>query len=289
VTVGIGVLAEYGDFVIMGTDMRATYPGLPVPHDECAKAWLTDKPIQCGVAVAGTLRIAQPFVDFLQFYLDKAAKEKPIYRDHVEFAIDKARFRVWRRLIDWEMKASYGMSLDEWKSGKVLGKGKLDRLVFQAGKALMKATDLNLEVLIAGFVDAQLLFYKASRKHHLEAVSTPGVQVIGSGGTLAMTHLNRRSQQVTCSFARSILHVAEAIDEAKKEPGKTVGDAGWIFALHKNGDAVYIKPDHPTLLGWKKAYAGRDSTASLQNCKMSDIQAKGMTRPLVLKKSMGRR
>jgi len=26
-------------------------------------------------------------------------------------------------------------------------------------------------------------------------------------------------------------------------------------------------PDHPTLVGWKKAYAGRDSTYSLQNCK----------------------
>lgn len=277
------MIAEHGDIVVMGTDMRATYPGLPAPHDECAKAWLTDKPIQCGVAVAGTLRIAQPFIDFLSFYFERAGKKKPIYREHVEYAIGMARYRTWREILDWEMKMSYGMSLGEWKSGKVPGQGKMNKFVLNAGKALINATDLNVSALIGGFVEGQLLFYKADGKRHLEAVSTPGVQVIGRGGALAMAHLNGREQTMACSFARSVLHVAEALDEARKEPTGTVGKPAWIFAIAKSGAAAYIEPDHPTLLGWKKAYRNRANTSSLQNCKISDIQAKGMTKPLAVR------
>jgi hypothetical protein len=283
-TIGIGVIAEHGDMVVMGTDMRATYPKLPTAHEGCAKAWLMPKPIQCGVSVAGKLTVGQTFVDFLAFYLEKAAKENPIYRDHVEIAIDKARFRTWRRLIDWDMKTTFGMSLDEWKSGKVVGTGKLDSRLFEGGKLLMRATDLEVEALVAGYVNEQLLFYKASRKRPLESTATPGVQVIGTGGVLAMNHLNRREQTMACSFARSVLHVAEALEEARKEPNGTVGKPAWIFAITKKGEAAYIKPDHPTLTGWKKAYKNRNDTTSLQNCKLSEIQAKGMTKPLDVQK-----
>ncbi len=76
VSVGIGVVAERGDMVIMGTDMRGTFPRLATAHEECAKAYLMPPPILCGVAVAGTLRVAQPFVDFLAFYLERLAKRR---------------------------------------------------------------------------------------------------------------------------------------------------------------------------------------------------------------------
>jgi len=286
-TVGIGVLAESMDMVIVGCDMRATFPRLGTAHEECAKAWILEKPFQCGVAVAGKLRIAQPFVDYLTFNMTQVAKEPTIYREHVETAIDAARFRIWKRLLDWEMKKSYGLSLSDWQCGKVPA-GKLDPLTLKAGKVLIATTQLDLEALVAGFVNGQLLFYKASVMHPLEAVSTPGVQVIGTGGALAMAHLNRRGQNTGCSLARSILHVAEALDEAKKEPKGTVGKSAWILAISSTGEMAYVLPNHPTLLGWKKAYAKRDSTSSLQNCKLSEIQAKGMTKPLVLQKSVRR-
>ncbi len=140
------------------------------------------------------------------------------------------------------------MSLDEWKSGKVPGTGKMSPLVVRAGKALMQATRLPIEALIAGFAEEeQLIFYKANGKKHLESVVSPGVQVIGTGGELAMNHLNRRGQNMSHSFSRSLLHVVEALDEARKEPHGTVGNPAWIFVIDKKGEAVYIKPDHPTL------------------------------------------
>jgi len=291
VTVGIGALSEHGDMVIMGTDMRATFPRLATAHDECAKAFLMNRPTLFGVAVAGTLRVAHPFVDFLSFYLERLAKEskedgKQITRQEVESVIDLSRFRIFRRLVDWELKMSYGMSLDEWKSGKVPGTGKMNRLVLEAGKTLMKATDLPMEALIAGFIDGgDLVCYKASRKRHLEVVTAPGFQVIGTGGELAMNHLNRCEQTPEHSFARTLLHVAEALEEARKEPHGTVGKPAWIFAISKSGEAAYIKPDHPALREWRRVYKNRNSTTSLQNCKLSDILAKGMSKPLIVQTS----
>src|SRR5271167_4430226 len=91
-------------------------------------------------------------------------------------------------------------------------------------------------------------------------------------------HLNKREQNTGCSFARSLLHVAEALDEAAKEPTGTVGKPCRFLVTAKDGTTAQFLPDHPTLLGWKKHYAGRNSTWSLQNCKISEIQAKGMAR-----------
>ena len=43
VTIGIAAIAEHGDLVLLGTDMRATFPKLATAHDECAKAYWIDR------------------------------------------------------------------------------------------------------------------------------------------------------------------------------------------------------------------------------------------------------
>jgi hypothetical protein len=257
--------------------MRATFPELPTKHDECGKLWDLPTPFDCGVAVAGALTAAQPFVDQLFVNLKKLGQKRIIHNEHVENEIDDARYRVWRRRADWAMKMSYGLSLSQWQQGKVPG-GKLDPLTLKAGEVLIQSTILNLEVIVAGFIRGRILFYKASGKRPLELAATPGVQVIGTGGALAMDRLNRRGQNSGYSFARSVLHVAEALDEAQKEPAGTVGKASNFLAIAKDGSMSTISPRHLTLLQWKRAYRDRESTWSLQNSKLADLQAKSMAR-----------
>lgn len=141
VTVGIGALAENGAVVIVATDMRASFPRLPA-HDECGKHWILPTPFTCGVAVAGLLTIAQPFVDQLWMNFLRLGKQETIYPEHVENEIDDARFRIYKRRIDWEMKSSYGLSLSQWQRGR-LPAGKLDPLTLAAGE-LQSATQ-NLD------------------------------------------------------------------------------------------------------------------------------------------------
>ena len=61
-----------------------------------------------GVAVAGVLSIAQPFVDQLAVEMNKVAEHETIYDEHVENAIDQARYRIFARRVDWAMKTTFG-------------------------------------------------------------------------------------------------------------------------------------------------------------------------------------
>ena len=276
VTVAIGVLAEGGDMAIIGSDLRASFPRLP-PNETCGKAWILPRPFNCGVAAAGTLRDCQPFVDHLWGNIKKLGKSAEIFNEQLESAIDDARFRVWKRRVDWKMRMTYCTTLAEFKRGKIPS-GKLDPLLLKACEVLASNTPLNVQAIIAGFIRGRGIFYRTSLKDPIECSSTPGIYAIGLGGTLAMNHLNKREQNTGCSLARSLLHVAEALDEAAKEPTGTVGKPSRILVMAADGSMAQFLPDHPTLIGWKKAYAGRDSTASLQNSKLSEIQAKGMAR-----------
>lgn len=264
--------------MILATDLRATFPKLSSPNEECGKAWGLPPPFDGGIAAAGIIRDCQPFADQLYANLKKLRTVDPIYNEHVENAIDDARYRIWKRRADCAIRTSYGVTLSQWQRGKVPA-GKLDPLTLKAGEVLIQNTPFEVEVIVAGFVRGNPMFYKASGKRPIELSSAPGIHVIGTGGALAMEHLNRREQNTGCSFARSLLHVAEALDEAKKEPQGTVGGPSRFSAIGKDGSMAQFHPDNPRLLAWKKVYANRSSTWSLQNSKIADIQAKGMWRP----------
>jgi|GEM_PF-1663654 len=276
VTVAIGVLAEGGSIAIIGSDLRATFPRLQ-PNEQAGKAWALPKPFNCGVAAAGTLRDCQPFVDHLWGNLKQLGARKTIPNEDIEAAIDDARFRVFQRRADWNMRTTYGLTLGQWHRGKV-PTGKLDPLLVKAGKVLIENTKFNAQAIIAGFVNGRSVFYKFDTRCHLECSSSPGIYAIGLGAHLAMNHLNKREQNTGCSFARSLLHVAEALEAARKEPSGTVGKPSRFLVTAEDGSLAAFLPDHPTLLGWKRAYARRKSTWSLQNCKIADLQAKGMAR-----------
>jgi hypothetical protein len=275
-TVAVGVLAENGTIAIIGSDLRGSFPKLR-PNEMCGKAWKLPKPFNCGVAVAGILRDCQPFVDHLWGNLKQLGKRTTIFNESIEAAIDDARFRVFQRRADWNMQITYGFTLAQWHLGKVPA-GKLDPLLVTAGKELIQNTKFEAQAIIAGFVRGRSIFYKADTRKHVECSSSPGIYAIGIGAPLAMNHLNKREQNTGCSFARSLLHVAEALDAARKEPCGTVGKPSRFLVLAEDGSTAEFLPDHPTLLGWKKAYAPRKSTSSLQNCKIADMQAKGMAR-----------
>jgi 20S proteasome alpha/beta subunit len=276
VTVAIGVRAEGGSMAIVGSDLRATFPNLR-PNEVAGKAWKLPKPFNCGIAAAGILRDCQPYVDHLWEALRRLGELKMIPNDYIEAAIDDARLRVLRRRSDWALRKKYHITLAQWHCGKVSG-GKLDPLLLKAGEVLLQGVKFQAQSIIADFIRGRSIFYKTDFMNDVECSSSPGIYAIGVGAQLAMNHLNKREQNTGCSFARSLLHVAEALDEARKEPSRTVGQPSRFLVTASDGTLAVFLPDHPTLLGWKKAYSRRSSTASLQNCKIADMQARGMAR-----------
>jgi hypothetical protein len=70
VTIGIGVIAEAGKWVIIGSDMRASWPN--VSHNDLAgKQWDFPAPFDCCMCVAGRLSVAQMLVSELTLRLEK--------------------------------------------------------------------------------------------------------------------------------------------------------------------------------------------------------------------------
>lgn len=273
-TVGIGVLAEEGKCVIICSDTRATFPKSNIgPHDECGKQWDL-MPFCCATCVAGLLSVAQPLVDELthQFIKLSSPRRQHIYTEHIANAIDRARYLILRRRVDWAMRTSYGLSLRQWHTGKG-PRGKLDPLILKAGEDLIRAEPLHVEMIVGGFLaNSQLVFYKASGKRHLEQSTAPGVYVIGTGGQAAMDHLNRRGQNADCSLARSLLHIAEAADAARKANRSTVGKPSHFVIMWKDGGMERFPPECQIIKDWKRAYKNRSSTWSLQNKKVAEVQ-----------------
>jgi hypothetical protein len=274
VTVGIGVLAESGRIAILSCDMRTTYPqSNVVPHDDTGKQWDFPLPFTATACVAGVMSVCQPLTDELAAQLKRVAKQKVIYNEHVEDAIDTARFRVQYRRVDWEFKMNYGITFSQWKRGKVPG-GQLDPLILKAGQLLIANTQFPAEILVAGYVNGRILFYKASGRRQLEGSSSPGIFVIGTGGQLAMDHLTRRSQNLDCSLARSVLHVTEALDAARKEASGTVGPPSNLVIITDEGKMGQMPPDSQAIIDLKRAYADRDSTWSLQRNNIANAQVR---------------
>jgi hypothetical protein len=80
-TVGIGVLADWGGVMILATDLPATFPKLSTPNEECGKAWGLPTPFDGGIPAAGIIRDCQPFADQLFVNLKKLRTVDPIYNE----------------------------------------------------------------------------------------------------------------------------------------------------------------------------------------------------------------
>ena len=283
-TIGIGVLCEGAECVVLASDTRGSWPRNRItPHEECGKQW--DFPFfPVAACVAGTLSCAQPIVDELTVQIAKLAKEKKVYCEHFENAIDYARFRKFKRRVDWQMKRSLGVTHSQWIRGRIPA-GQLDPLAVRAGMAILDGTTLPVQMIVAGFLkDGRLIFYKADQLAELEQATSPGVCVIGTGGEYAMDHLTWRGQNADCSLTRSLLHVYEALEKARSRD-RYVGKASDYIIIHKNGQIDRFPANSDLLKGWKRAYKKRDSTVSLQRHAIANRQMELQLRQHVRRKS----
>jgi hypothetical protein len=271
-TIGIGVICERGECIVIGSDMRATYGTTPVgPNDNCGKVFrLADFP--CMACVAGKMSSCHAVISQLVAQIKTLSRKRGmIPRELIMQAIDEARSREIRRLYRWAMETSWGISLREFARGKVPG-GKLDSLLLRAGYSLLKGTPLPVEMIMGGFIRGQTMFFRAAQKENLQEESSPGVYVIGTGQVAAMRRLNRRGQHVSMSLPRTLLHLHEAMYAARNANRRHVGRAiGYIVIRQREPKVLFIAADAPVLENWRKVYRGRRNTGSLDDSKVTSL------------------
>lgn len=193
---------------------------------------------------------------------------KTVGREHVIEIIDMARARELRRMYDWALRRRMGISLAEWAKGTV--KGGMDDLVLRAGLTFMNAEPFRVELIVAGFIRGHTMFFRAVQKNRLEEGSTPGVYAIGRGQIHAMRVLNKRGQSYAMSLPRTLFHVHEAMVAARRDT--TVGTTpGYVVIKKHDARLLFYPATLPTLENWRKAYAKRGTTASLDDSRVAGL------------------
>jgi 20S proteasome alpha/beta subunit len=285
-TIGIGVVCEHGDYVLLASDKRASYKGKNKnlnPNDEIGKMFDFD-PLRLACTAAGTLSVMHDLVGEISVRLDKLAKDrkrKPIYREHIENSINDGRLRQIARRIKWAAHANYGITWNQLLTGK-LPHGKLDRIIWSDVKQKVLNIPFPVEIIVAGFTADEPVLFKASDKEYIQGDADPPVFVIGStGARYAMEHLNRRGQNIFSSLAQTVLHLHEAMDIArKKDEDGYIGRCDSYVVLNRHRQGFEQFPHKSDLLrGWCKYYAARESTASLKS-DVAVTQAQMLLRPL---------
>src|ERR1700735_133448 len=144
--------------------------------------------------------------------------------------------------------------------------GKLDPLLVRDGYNLLNKTPFRVELIAAGFIHSQTMFFRAVQKQPLEEESSPGVYAIGTGDIAAMRVLNRRGQRVSMSLHRTLVHVDEAMISARRSNPRTVGRAqAYLVMRQRVPQTLYLNATSPTLENWRKAYQNRRNTGSLDD------------------------
>jgi hypothetical protein len=268
-TIGIACICERGECMVMASDMRATYGTTPIgPNDACGKVFRLGS-FNTMVCVAGSMSSCHAVISQMVFNVQKFSRLKTINREHVINAIDEARIREVRKVYNWAMQANWGISLHDCARGKVPG-GKLDPLLVRAGYHLLRNTPFKVELIVAGFIRSQTMFFRAAQKQALEEESAPGVYAIGTGGVAAMRRLNRRGQHVAMSLPRTLLHVHESMIAARRSDPRRVGRPLVYLVMRKRVPrTLYLKADAPILESWRKVYRNRRNTGSLDDSKIA--------------------
>ena len=266
-TIGIGVICERGDCVVVASDMRATYGTTPIgPHDQCGKIFRLS-PFPTMACVAGNLSECHAIISQVAHNIRSLQRIKGrLGREHFMNVIDEARAREMRLIYSWTLRTKMGISLTEWVQGKVVGG--MDKLVLRAGLSFMKDAPLRVELIVAGFARGQTMFFRAVQKRRLEEESSPAVYVIGKGQVHAMDVLNRRSQNHFMSLPRTLLHLHEAMLAAREE--KTVGPANGFIVMRKHvPEIAFLPADAPCIREFSVAYKTRTNTGSLDDSRVA--------------------
>ena len=159
----------------MASDLRATFRSSNVaPNDNCGKQWDFSVRFPIAACVAGQFGTCQPLVDELDNRLvRKLPKKGNIYCEHIENAIDCARFRTFRRFADWSLKMAYGLTLNQWLLGKVPG-GVVNKRIHDEVRAFIDGLEFPAELLVADFFLTVTRSFKASGSKSLKRAAVRG-------------------------------------------------------------------------------------------------------------------
>jgi hypothetical protein len=262
-TLGIAVLCDHGETIVMGSEQRATYGTTSAvgPNDECGKQFYM-KPYNVFVSVAGSLSVCQKIYAQLAHMVENLKDRENIPPELMATLVDEARFHEMKRIYDWKLKQTLGVDLRGWAAGKLPGGVRMNKTFLEYGELLLQTTPLKCELIVAGFINGKGIFLRACQKREIEEETSPGNYAIGTGQADAMRQLNKRGQNVHCKLPSTLLNVYEALYVSQSQYVGPPPELLSIFRMREQRIMVY----HTKFLeSWRKTYENRASTKSLDD------------------------
>ncbi len=263
-TLGIGVLCNKGETIVLGSEQRASYNvGSTVaidPNDETGKIYRLT-PHRVFVSVAGSMSVCHEVYSQFMHLVEHLKKGTEISSELAAYLLNEARFHQLKRIYDWQLRRKMGVTLTQWAQGKIHG-GKMSRLIVKFGHEILENTPFKCEMIVCGFIEPHGIFLRASQKEHIQEETSLGVYAIGCGQVAAIRHLNKRGQNVHMSLARTLLHVYEALYISQSQ---YVGPPPeFLLVMWRRNGTVAVYPT-ALLEAWRKQFETRPLTASLDD------------------------
>jgi hypothetical protein len=247
-TVGIGVACQRGQCVVMAADQKGSFANDAFPpHERIGK----QSPLPFGLCgnVAGPLELCNAIMNRVATALETHPRNWPLSLDYVQTAVEAARFAEFKRLVDEEMKANRLMTLEEWQQLPE------PSLQYRRGQRIINRTVLPAELLVGGIIMGSGTVIHVG---YMQKAKSEALACIGSGSSAAFRRLMERSQNAYMSLPRTILHIAEGMQQARLEEPETVGNpANYVVITEKQTRRMPAKD--PTLQQLLAKYADMDT------------------------------
>lgn len=213
-TVGVGVVCQRGTCVVMATDTKGSFAGNLFPsHNRLSKQLAL--PFRLCGSIAGDVDTCNAVENRLFEHLRRYPANLPVVLAHVLGSVEKAKSEEFLRRVNDKMVALLGMTISEWQHLP----SKDSR--YRRGARLMKRYVFPVDLIVGGLImgSGVILSFIGT-----DTVGMGELGCVGSGGDAAYAHLMSRGQNAYMSLPRAILHVGEAMREAKNTEPETVGD-----------------------------------------------------------------
>jgi 20S proteasome alpha/beta subunit len=255
-TVAIGVVcdAEYSDgpCVIISADNKGTYGMPPVTtNNVCGKIHGLQPICNLAVAISGHVSTCDVVVGEVAEQLREAktheekVNQRGLQIDNLRIALRNAREHEYSYYAREQMQSLLCMSLEQWQAETNAEKRR-------KGWAVMRYAQRYFPVwiVVGGFLG----------NNHVLMMSSGGGSIVGGddhyavgiGNLAAYKCLHKRGHSIYSAAPVALVHVAEAMEVARKSEPRYIGKPHDYCVFRRNKPMMRFRRDSPVLATWLK-------------------------------------
>jgi 20S proteasome alpha/beta subunit len=244
-TIGLGILCDAGNSIILVADTRASYGSHH--NDVCSKLYDLEHDHFCVIAgdVGWSGIIASEFANRMKTLTrDKKGKKKNLLLlERVKQEYQESRLHAFKWIADETLRNTLGITFKDWRTD-----ASLEPSVRNRATAIIERTVPDCASIVGGFdMNDSPVFFSSQFSEALMENASPGYFAIGSGANLAYDYLSHRGQSVHMRLPQSLYHAIEARVFARLD--SHVGGQAAIALLSKKNKPIMIH-EHPKFKAW---------------------------------------